>query len=738
MKIFDFCVGAMIFIGASQCIAAGPIQQAPYDWQSVKVGAGGFIPGIVFSRAEKNLVYLRSDMGGCYRWDDGQQTWIPLQDPMGESSYFGGESIAPDPIDANIVYIAAGMYRSDPAAMLRSADRGKTWEIYPVNFKMGGNEDGRGLGERLAVDPNDNHILFFGSRHDGLMRSEDDAKTWKAVAGFPLHGGGQGGLSFVIFDQPSGQRGSPTRTIFVGSADSGDQHLFRSDDAGKTWAAVSGGPSRAFLPITAQIDDPGKFLYIAYANGIGPNGVSDGAVMKLDVSSGQWTDITPEKGPNKSAGGYAGISLDRQHPGTVAVSTFNHWSPVDTIWRSTDDGQSWMNITEKSERDVSATPFLKWGKDQAKLGWWIAAFAIDPFDSNHAVYATGATVYATNDFSNVNKNQPTHWFPWVKGIEQTAVLTLVSPTSGAHLISGFGDIGGFVHDDLSVSPPDMFENPQFGNTTTIDYAGDDPNVIVRSGRPNEGEATFGYSEDGGKSWQPMSIPAVSRQRSNRRDYWRTPPAIAVSGDGKTFLIDTRAPIISRDQGKTWTAASGLPAGAHAISDRMSPQIFYALDFKTGKFYTSNDGGATFASSDPTGLPADLSSAAPTSPEAAWPLMATFGKPGDLWLVAGGDLFHSADAGKTFAKIPTDLRAEELSFGKAPAGSDYPALFAIGTLGNLKAIWRSDDAGHNWARINDDQHQYGTRFRCISGDPRVFGRVYIGTDGRGILYADPVK
>jgi hypothetical protein len=79
----------------------------------------------------------------------------------------------------------------------------------------------------------------------------------------------------------------------------------------------------------------------------------------------------------------------------------------------------------------------------------------------------------------------------------------------------------------------------------------------------------------------------------------------------------------------------------------------------------------------------------------------------------------------------------LSFGKTPPAKDYPALFAIGTREKLKAIWRSDDAGATWIRINDDQHQWGTRFRCIAGDPRIFGRVYVGTDGRGIRYGDPV-
>jgi len=117
-------------------------------------------------------------------------------------------------------------------------------------------------------------------------------------------------------------------------------------------------------------------------------------------------------------------------------------------------------------------------------------------------------------------------------------------------------------------------------------------------------------------------------------------------------------------------------------------------------------------------------------------MATPTKTGDLWLVSKTGLFHSMDAGKSFAKVPSDLHVEVLGFGKAAAGRSDPALFAIGTMHGLKAIWRSDYSGRDWVRINDEQHQYGTRFRCITGDPRVFGRAYVGTDGRGVLYADP--
>ena len=40
------------------------------------------------------------------------------------------------------------------------------------------------------------------------------------------------------------------------------------------------------------------------------------------------------------------------------------------------------------------------------------------------------------------------------------------------------------------------------------------------------------------------------------------------------------------------------------------------------------------------------------------------------------------------------------------------------------------------RINDDQHQYGNIGAAITGDPRVYGRVYVGTTrvARFSLYA----
>ena len=700
-----------------------------YAWSSVKVGGGGFVPGVVFSRVQHGLAYLRSDMGGAYRWDAAAGRWTPLLDGMAASTLQGVESVAPDPVDADVVYLACGMYGREAAAMLRSADRGANWTVTPVPFRMGGNEPGRGVGERLAVDPNLTSILYFGSRHDGLQRSADHGVTWAQAAGFSFKGQAKppgwksnAGVSFVVFDPASGVRGQASRTLFVGIADPTQHHLWRSDDAGESWRPI--GPDMDLLPCKAELDALGQ-LYITYCNGIGPNGVTDGAVCRYEVRSEAWADITPEKPTPEHPGGFMGISVDRSRPGTLAVASLNRWKPYDTVWRSTDQGRTWASIHDGARRDVSASPFLLWGEPQADIGWWMAGLAIDPFDSDFACYTTGATIYATHDFTKVGAGQPTLWTPWVDGIEQTAVLTLVCPPAGPPLLSGFGDIAGFTHEDLAVSPRLQFTHPVFANTDQIDYAAHDPRIVVRSGthHPRHDGPILAWSDDFAHSWTPLDVPGLPDTAS---------APIVVSADGATFMVMAPTPVISRDRGRTWTPVTGLPVGARPVPDRVEAARFTALDFATGRRFVSRDGGASFTEQPVSGLPANLAADGHVGPEQAAPLRAVPGRRGSLWLVSHQGLFRSDDGGRAFRKVDADIAVEVMDFGKPPPGQAFPALYALGSRGDLRAIWRSDDEGVNWMRINDDRHEYGRRFRCIAADQRVFGRVFVGADGRGIL------
>src|SRR5215471_11819577 len=101
-----------------------------YNWKNVRIDGGGFIPGIIFSQAQQNLIYARTDIGGAYRWNQSSSTWTPLLDWVGFNNwgYNGVYSLAADPVNANNVYAAVGMYTNswDPnnGAIIRSSNQG--------------------------------------------------------------------------------------------------------------------------------------------------------------------------------------------------------------------------------------------------------------------------------------------------------------------------------------------------------------------------------------------------------------------------------------------------------------------------------------------------------------------------------------------------------------------------------------------------------------------------------------
>lgn len=734
------CLSAMHAAWAPQASAAqAPARSlGPYVWRSVEIHGGGFVTGIIMHPAAKGVMYARTDIGGAYRWDPRTERWVALLDwaPAADWNLYGVESVAVDPSDPARVYIACGTYTNDwsgNGAILRSADQGRTWQRTGMPFKMGGNEPGRSCGERLAVGPNDGRVLYFGSRLDGLWRSADRGASWQKVQAFAAPAAPEPappqaaqtpeearrarmqwarkpvGIVFVVFDKASGPAGAPTPTIYAGVS-APDAHLYRSTDAGATWQALAGQP-KGFVPHHAVLS-PSGIMYITYGNGPGPNDVTDGAVRKLDPKAQAWTDITPLRPGPGDTFGYAGLSVDAQRPDTVMVTTLDRWSKVDEVFRSTDGGAHWKGLRELSVRDSSASPYLKWGRPQADIGHWMGDLEIDPHSSDHVLYVTGAGIWRSLDATEADSGRPTHRKVGSCGLEETVILGLISPPAGAPLLSVMGDLGGFRHVDLNVSPPDGFFQPFHGTNNGIDFAEQNPDIVVR----RHGGTGGSYSLDNGRTWTEFPGELQTERRGGG--------LVAVSADGGTWVrIDMRqAPQYTRDRAATWTPCAGLAPGMVVLSDRSNPNKFYAVQFRGTGFMVSADGAAAFTS-------------AAALPDVGGDLRAVPGHEGRLWLATESGLYRSTDSGASFARVAGVDGARRVSFGRAAAGWDYPAVYIAGTVAGVYGFFRSDDEGAAWVRINDDEHQYGD-IGGIAGDPRVYGRLYVGTSHRGIIYGEP--
>jgi hypothetical protein len=722
-----------------------------YVWKNVQMVGGGFVTGIVFHPTAKDVRYCRTDIGGAYRWNAGTKRWEPLLDwlPYEDLNLMGVESVAVDPADPDRLYLSCGTYTNPSTpdgAILRSADRGQTFQRASVPFKMGGNENGRGNGERLAVDPNDGRVLFLGTRHAGLWRSGDGGATWGRVDTFPdvvevlppkppdeppwVQRGGSG-VVFVVFDPRRGQRGAPSSTLYAGVSLMGRENLFRSRDGGRTWQAVPGHPT-AYRPNHAVLASDGT-LYVSYGTNPGPWRMEDGGVWKLDTGTGAWTDITPEK--PKEAGkpfGYAAVAVDARDPKKLVVSTFGHPAGrgEDEIFRSIDGGKTWKPVfggPAPAVYDFSLAPYV-----QVTPIHWLLDIEIDPFDSNHALFTTGYGGYETFNLEEVDAGRPTKWSVMSSGIEETVALDLLSPPRGAHLLTAVGDYGGFVHWDLDRPAPEgSYDHPHFGNTTSLACAENAPDVLVRVGRASHhrGGGHSGYSLDGGRTWQPP--PATPRPDSQLGH-------IAVSSDGSTWVwTPERQPVsVSRDRGVTWAPSRGVPENTRVIADRVDPRTFYAMALFDGQLFVSHDGAATFATQPlvlPDGVPRREGNRGDDR-GGQDRLYATPGRKGDLWLAAFDGLYHSTDSGSGFVRLPGVTEIHGFGFGKAAPRADSPALFLVGVVEGVRGVFRSDDAARSWVRINDDQHQWGLVLH-VTGDPKVYGRAYVGTHGRGTLYGD---
>ncbi len=723
-------------VATAQAAASGPALagNVAYDWKNVVVLGGGFVSGIIFSPIEKDLVYARTDVGGAYRWNPADKTWIPLNDDLPrKSDYLGVESIAADPVDPNKVYMAVGMYVQAWAgygAILRSSDRGNTWQSTEMPIKMGGNEPGRSNGERLAVDPHQPSILYFGSRKNGLWKSTNSGADWAEVKSFTAtDGGNSSGIPIVLYDKSSGSKGKPTPVIYAVVANNNGS-LYRSTDAGATWKLVPKQP-KGVMASHAEFDSNGV-LYLSYGNGPGPNDVTDGSVWKYQPKQEKFTDITPlaPKGDDKF--GYGGLSASASHPGTIMVSTIDRWTRGDEVYRSTDGGKSWKALLPKVVRDDDGAKYLYWHRAPTEpMGrGWMGDIDIDPFNPARAMYVTGQGIWGSEDANAADSDKPTHWKFLDRGLEETVVRGLVSPPDGPPLLSVVGDLCGFRHDDLNApTAAGMFDNPVCGSGSGIDIAWGKPDLVARVGWDEKKWGAF--STDGGKTWTPF--------KSNPKG--KGAGSIAVSADGAALLwAPLDGPVVySKDRGATWPVAEGLPIPESSpdwapvpmrpAADRVNPNKFYLLDAKGGQAFFSTDGGAHFTSS-PNGLPSLADYEFSSGSAQAVP-----GIEGDVWLTTGKELNHSTDSGKNWETIASVNAAHALGFGKPAEGKKYPALYLVGKIGEVAGFFRSDDIGATWVRINDDRHQFGF-CGIITGDPRKYGRVYLGTGGRGILYGDP--
>lgn len=254
------------------------------------------------------------------------------------------ETLPPAPSKSvyGIVDVGDGLsaYMATMEGLFASRDGGRTWRELSTGVASALTGQKQVFG--IAVHPGDPQILLMGNR-EGLWRSEDGGTTWIRV-GIQLSTSLVGlSLSFC--------RSSPD-VVYMGTNEYG---VFRSPDGGLTWSGGDKGlpreaDGRRAATIHSLLADPAD-SNVAYAAAslYGLFKTLDGGQTWQEINKGLPVPLAWHTYPPR-------ITVSPVTPQTLYLALgvpYHSHLTVTQIYRSTNGGESWRQIAELPEPNIS-------------------------------------------------------------------------------------------------------------------------------------------------------------------------------------------------------------------------------------------------------------------------------------------------------------------------------------------------------------------------------------------------
>lgn len=740
--------------------------ESSYEWGPVYIGGGGFVSGIVVGKKE---MYLRTDVGGAYKYDYEKKRWVQLFGFLNEAKkgFLSVSGIAIDPTDDNIVYFLCGCaYFSDAkTSIFKTTDGGKTFTEVDITdlIQVHGNGDGRECTEPISVDPDNPKVIYAGgdvtAGESCLIKSTDAGKTWKPVKGYDKLGFYKNEIKWPTWTDHMARGVSKGEyynqngvdvvkvyggKVYVGTAINGQANIHVADVDKDEFTVLSKDLPTDNFPLSITDDGNGN-LFFTYIAALAFGGTAGGA-YKYNVKTGKVTDISPDK---KAIGM---ISADRKDPNKLLARTCGVWSDQwyelewtddsitwgDHFYRSTDGGETWLDITpgQASGRYTDNLVQISNPIDPNGYEWiygkaihWGSGILIDPRNPDKILLTSGNGVFACD---NVWDESEIQFYFDPKGVEEVVALDMVS-VKGGYAFSAIGDYDGFIHSD--VNKIGIQYKPNIGSTGVIAVCHEDPKIMVRFSE-NEGKGY--YSKDSGTTWTKMKDAGGAGGKG----------AIAKIGTSYRIFHTTENGInYTDDFGDTWSKSSGLVGTKQfgVLVDFADSKTVYAYTAKYNAYWASDttkkeptlddaqydlgvstDGGKTFTNT--IVCPYDQCEVANR--------IAYLGK-GKIVLAAGWQgAYISTDSGKTVEKLDSVFYCKTIGYGAPEKSGGDNTLYMYGKpdTDDLEGLYRSTDSGKSWVLINTQNLFGGTgNGNFIVGDLNTFGMLYMSTVGCGIIY-----
>ena len=350
-----------------------------------------------------------------------------------------------------------------------------------VNWRFAGpNRGGRAATcTGVASDP---ETYYFGAAGGGVWKTGDAGQSWRNISdGF--FGGSIGAVAVAPSDPNVLYVGGGEKTV-RGNVSHGDG-VWRSTDAGKTWAFAGLDDTRHIGRIRVHPQSPDTAYVAAMGHLFGAN--EQRGVFRTTDGGQSWEKVLYVD----DEVGCVDLALD---PNNARVLFASFWRVKRTpyslesggagsgIWRSTDGGTSWKEITEND-----GLPSGTWG---------ISGVSVSPADSE-VVYAMieneEGGLYRSGDggetWRRVNSDRNLRQRAWY----YTRVVAAPDDSDSVYVLNV-----GFHHSKDGGKTFRRVRTPH-GDNHDLWIDPSDPDRMIES---NDGGANVSF--DGGRSWSPQN------------------------------------------------------------------------------------------------------------------------------------------------------------------------------------------------------------------------------------------
>ena len=287
------------------------------------------------------VIWASGHKGNVVRSRDGGHTWERLETPAGDTLEFRDIHA----VSADTAWIlSAGEGRK--SRIYRTVNGGATWKLQFINT------DSAAFYDCLSFGNNRTGIAYgdASQRRTNLLRTDDAGETWRLLASAavpePLPGEGAfaaSGLCVVHGD---------ANTVYVATGAPGSR-LFRSRDAGKTWATENTPFTRGIASGLSGLSFSSAERGIAVAGDMNRLRTDSAqAVVGITTDGGRTWTMRPRP---PRPGALAGVTwVPSVGPGVAVAVGFGG------AFYTLDEGRTWQTITTDVTTGVSASARQVW------------------------------------------------------------------------------------------------------------------------------------------------------------------------------------------------------------------------------------------------------------------------------------------------------------------------------------------------------------------------------------------